>query len=145
MPEQVVQSQRPLRDAIAKVTNDGRDSWEFKGWTTPGTANKPTKMFDTISTDNAVSGIRGVVTHPKGTTKNFTIRHDYDFALGLPSAGKGGKGYHVNVELPDEKYAFSSPTDGEAYFADCVQMLSQRRLHDGDLEAAKWFMKPVKN
>lgn len=84
--------------------------------------------------------MRGVVTHPNGSTRNFTIRHDYDFALGLPSAGKGGKGYHVNVELPNEKYAYSSPTQGEAYFADCVQMLGQRRLHDGDQEAAKWFM-----
>ena len=82
--------------------------------------------------------MRGVVTHPNGTTKNFTIRHDYDFALGLPSAG--GKGYHVNVELPNEKYAYCSPPQGESNFADRVQMLSQRRLHDGDDGASKWLM-----
>lgn len=87
--------------------------------------------------------MRGVVNRPKGPTQNFTIRHDYDFALGLPSAGRGGKGYHVNVELPNEKYAYSSRTEGEAYFSDCVQMLSQRKLHDGDQEAAKWFMDVV--
>ena len=85
--------------------------------------------------------MRGMVTHPKGTTRNFTIRHDYDYALGMPGEGKGGKGYHVNVELPDEKFAFFSPNTKEQYFADCVQMLSQRRLHDGDNEASKWFMK----
>lgn len=49
MPEQIIESQRPLRDAIDKVTNNGRDSWEFTGWTTPGTANNPTKMIDSIS------------------------------------------------------------------------------------------------
>ena len=51
MPEQVIVSQRPLHDAIAKVTNNGRDSWHFTAWTTPGTANNPTKIFDSISSD----------------------------------------------------------------------------------------------
>lgn len=82
--------------------------------------------------------MRGVVTHPNGTSKNFTIRHDYDYALGMPTKGKG---YHVNVELPNEKYAYFSPNLTESYFADCVQMLSQRRLHDGDDHASNWFMK----
>ncbi|KAL9100804.1 MAG: hypothetical protein Q9163_003870 [Psora crenata] len=145
MPEQIIESQQPLKDAINRVTNNGRDKWTFTAWTTPGTANFPTKIVDQISQENATSGMRGVVTHPNGTTKNFTIRHDYDFALGMPSDGNGGKGYHVNVELPNEKFAFSSKTRGENYFADCVQMLSQRRLHDGDEAAANWFMEPKEN
>ena len=49
MPEQIVQSQKPLKDAIAKVTSNGRDKWVSTGWTTPGTANLPTKIFDPIS------------------------------------------------------------------------------------------------
>lgn len=49
MPEQIVQSHKPLRDAIAKVTNNGRDHWRFTDWTTPGTANFPTKIADSIS------------------------------------------------------------------------------------------------
>ena len=81
--------------------------------------------------------MRGTVFHPNGTSKNFTIRHDYDYAGGM--AQDGGKGYHVNVELPDAKYAFYSDS-GEQYAADCIQMLSERRLHDGDEAAAAWFM-----
>lgn len=82
--------------------------------------------------------MRGVVNHPNGP-KNFTIRHDYDFALGMPPQGKG---YHVNVELPNEKYAYCSPNLTENYYADCVQMLSQRRLHDkDDDQVSRWFMK----
>lgn len=49
MPEQIVQSQKPLHDAIAKVTNNGQYQWTFTGWTTPGTANSPTKIADSIS------------------------------------------------------------------------------------------------
>ena len=44
---------------------------------------------------------------PQRQHEHFTIRHYYDFALGLPSAGRGGKDYYVNVELPNEKYAYS--------------------------------------
>ena len=79
--------------------------------------------------------MRGVVERPNGSERNFTIRHDYDFAYGM-----AGKGYHVNVELPSEKLAFCKPNAGQRYFADCVQMLSERRLHDGDEAAARWFM-----
>ena len=49
MPEQIIQSQKPLHDAIAKVTNNGQSQWRFTGWTTPGTANFPTKIADSIS------------------------------------------------------------------------------------------------
>lgn len=80
----------------------------------------------------------GKAKHPNGKERNFTIRHDYDFAQGMPPKGKG---YHVNVELPDQKIAYVKANAGEAYFADCVQMLSQRVLHDGDQKASTWFMK----
>lgn len=46
--------------------------------------------------------MKGVVTRRNGTgeSRTFTIRHDYDFAGGM---SPNGKGYHVNVELPNEK------------------------------------------
>ena len=49
-------------------------------------------------------------------------------------------------KLPHEKYAIM-PLDNhvsEAYFMDCVQMLSERRLHDGDALASQWFMEKIK-
>lgn len=82
-----------------------------------------------------MSGMRGIITLPNGQQKNFTIRHDYDYA-----DGQAGKGYHVNVELPKEKYAFSSQHIGEQHFIDCTQMLSQRVKNDGDQAAAAWSM-----
>ena len=54
----------------------------------------------------------------------------------MPPAGKG---YHVNVELPHEKHAYIT-NYGQQYFEDCVQMLSQRRYHDGDVMSSQWFM-----
>ena len=82
--------------------------------------------------------MRGQVKHPKHGWQNFTIRHDYDFEKGM--VADGGKGYHVNVELPDAKYAFTSHSRGEEYATNCMQMLSERIKHDGEQKAAQWFM-----
>ncbi|KAL8956713.1 MAG: hypothetical protein Q9193_005840 [Seirophora villosa] len=141
MPETIIESPTPLKSAIAQVTSNGRDSWKRTDWTyakIPQNQNEHFKFHDPISADNATTGMRGSVTHPNGTTRNFTIRHDWDFAHGGPPAGKG---YHVNVELPNEKYAFTQPTGSQGKYLDCVQMLSERRLHDGDEAASRWFMK----
>jgi len=81
--------------------------------------------------------MRGRVRRPNGWA-NFTIRHDFDFARGLVQ--DGGKGYHVNVELPREKIAYITPY-GERYTRDCWDFLSQRIKYDGHLRAAVWFMR----
>lgn len=88
------------------------------------------------------------MTRPNGETRNFTIRHDWDYASGSPSAGKGGKGYHVNVELPKEKYAFFNKTTGaneKSLFDACVRNLSERRRDLGDEDASKWFMETTRD
>lgn len=82
----------------------------------------------------------GTAFRPDGSARNFTIRHDWDYAKGGAPAGKG---YHVNVELPYEKYAFTQDNETERKFVDCVQMLSERRLHDGDEMASRWFMTKI--
>lgn len=82
--------------------------------------------------------MKGIVFRSNGTSSNFTIRHDYDFAKGMPV--NGGKGYHVNVELPKAKYAFKSRFLGQPCYEDCVQMLSQQRLYSGDEVASQFFM-----
>ena len=69
--------------------------------------------------------------------QNFTIRHDYDYAGGLRQ--DGGKGYHTNVELPHEKWAFTTWYE-KSYAEDCWKFLSERITIDGDQAAADWFM-----
>ncbi|KAL9111663.1 MAG: hypothetical protein Q9227_003937 [Pyrenula ochraceoflavens] len=140
MPEQVIESHNPCNDAIDKVTSNGSFEWKFAGWTEAGQAANKLKMFDAQPNPSSplYSGMRGQFKHPSQGWKNFTIRHDYDFAKG--AVQNGGKGYHVNVELPDAKYAFTSRSRGEQYAADCMQMLSERVKHDGQQSAAQWFM-----
>lgn len=83
--------------------------------------------------------MKGVAKKPDGTSRNFTIRFDWDFDDERSSRGRA-KGFHVNVELPREKYAFCQLGGTKLVYLDRVQMLSERRLHDGDVKAAKWFM-----
>ena len=81
--------------------------------------------------------MRGTRHHHSRGRQNFTIRHDFDYAAGLKQ--NGGKGYHVNVELPGEKYAFIT-TSGLRFAEDCWDHLSQRITNDGEEAAAHWFM-----
>ena len=83
------------------------------------------------------TGMRGIRHHHSHGQQNFTIRHDFDYAAGLRQ--NGGKGYHVNVELPGEKYAFVT-SSGLRYAEDCWDHLSQRITNDGEEAAAHWFM-----
>ena len=54
MPELIHSSVNPLKDAIAKVTCNGRDYWTMTGWTNPGTADIPTMFMDSIALRNQV-------------------------------------------------------------------------------------------
>ncbi len=84
-----------------------------------------------------------MIEHPNGTTKNLTTHHNYNVASGLPSVGKDGNGYHIFVELPNEMYFDSSPTQGEDYLANCVPKLGQCRRHGGDDVVSKCFIDPA--
>lgn len=49
MPEQIIESQDPLGDAIAKVTEKGWTQWQLTGWTTARISNDPTYFYDNTS------------------------------------------------------------------------------------------------
>ncbi|MCJ1475628.1 hypothetical protein MMC13_004291 [Lambiella insularis] len=145
MPEIVIQSSHAaaLEDAFDKVTNGGQFPWKFKDWTT----NEKHKWNGTVNASDlpverhllaVYTGMRNTYKHHSHGWRNFTIRHDYDYAAGLQQ--DGGKGYHVNVELPDAKYAFVT-SDGLRYAEDCWDFLSQRIKNDGEKAAAEWFMR----
>ena len=87
-----------------------------------------------------MTGVRIEVFHPKHGWRKATIRDDYDFAGGQPPAGKG---YHVNVELPGEKiaYCLDSGTLGEAYVKNLWAYNTERLSVDGEVDAAKWYMR----
>jgi len=143
MSEIVVPTQTPLPDAIRKVlyTKDNKKKeWTFKGFTEPlgEDKNRNSQRSGLTAGQTLVTGITGTVTDRQGT-QSFTIRQDYDFAGGSRAAG--GKGYHVNVTLGKEKFAFAaSDTKGEEYYRDSCQMLTERKAQDGDQNAAEWFM-----
>ncbi|KAL9117469.1 MAG: hypothetical protein Q9187_005995 [Circinaria calcarea] len=117
MPETIIQSSgdAALEDVINRVTYQNTFQWTFTEWT-----RNEQHMWN---------------------GKNFTIRHDYDYAGGLQQ--QGGKGYHVNVELPDEKLAYVTYHELK-YAEDCWDHLSQRITNDGQQQAAQWFMKSQK-
>lgn len=62
MPEQQIWSEYPLRDAIDKVTRNGRYPWELVGWTLAGSSKQPTYLSDPIS--NPVSPLSLPFNHP---------------------------------------------------------------------------------
>ena len=163
MPEIIKHTSSPMKDAVAEVLKSGYDSWSCTGWTTAGQAGKPhyvhgadTDIVSPLSSppnntrpsqpnltympmEVATSGMRGVATNADGKSRNFTIRLDWDFEA-EENNRPDGKGFHINVELPDKKFAFCKAQGTKAEFFDRVQMLSERRLHDGDAAAAVWYM-----
>ncbi|KAL8866995.1 MAG: hypothetical protein Q9198_008683 [Flavoplaca austrocitrina] len=133
MPETIVQvsSSSALKEAVNHVTKNGMLEWRFAGWTTNNNAMWNGKPVFT--------GMRGIRRHYTKGWQNFTIRHDYDFLRGEQQAG--GKGYHVNVELPQEKLAFVKWTGGgHNYARDCWKTMSEMIENCGEKAAVDWFM-----
>jgi len=161
MPEVVVDTDSPLVDAVAQVTNNCALPWTFVGWTfykhlswapsqnsrAKTVRRQPPRGSTTANgpqQQGVVTGMRGYVTYRNGIKRNFTIRDDYDYTLGRSwetKAGRG-KGYHVNVELPDEKWAYRETRQKTGSRA--VEQIwlnnMKRRYFDGDQMAAEWYM-----
>jgi hypothetical protein len=81
------------------------------------------------------------------TGQSFTVREDFDYANSNSSgsgpgyAQGGGKGYHVNVQLGKDSFAFVSTRErSEAAYQDRIQMLGERYHWDGPNNAAKWYV-----
>ncbi len=81
------------------------------------------------------------------TKQSFTVREDFDYANSNPSgsgpgyARGGGKGYHVNMQLGKDSFAFVSTRErSEGAYHDRIQMLGERYQWDGPNFAAKWYV-----
>lgn len=154
MPEQIILTEHPLKDALNKVTGNFQFQYRFRAFTTndkrywnghvspstlpPFFSSAPSFPSKPVPSQPAKTGVRIDVYHPKRGWEKFTIRDDYDFEHGQRPAGKG---YHVNVEAPSEKIAYCSTRGlGESYVQQLWDHLSERASVDGEEKAAAWYM-----